>query len=247
MIKPNQITMDNVILTVIGYLNDFNKLNLIKTCKEFYQLREKIQYTDMYRYWRIKHLPFIKNITKIEYMIGVDEPLVDSVPNYVTHIKTYIYDKKLKHPIANCNNVQAVAFGCYFNMSVELPKNITSLSFGSEFNKPITIPDKVIYLSFGSTFNQPLILPKSVKHLTLGLYFNQPLVLHEGIETVMFGIFFNQPIRGLLPKTVKRAIFGHYFDHDIKGHIPDSLEYLFYLGKKYRGKEIDIFRQKDTY
>jgi hypothetical protein len=152
-------------------------------------------------------------------VIGVDKET--SIPDCITHVRTYHYDTTMEIRIDSYNNIRSLIFGEYFNESVIIPKNVTNLSFGKYFNQPVIIPNKVKYLIFGMYFNQPVIIPNNIKHLIFGMCFNQPV---------------------LIPKSVKRLIFGYYFDQPIYGRIPDDVEHLFYKNKTYTGSEIDIFR-----
>lgn len=52
---------------VVEYLRDYDKLQLISTCKELLRLRDRIVYADPYDYDSIKHLQFLNNFRFLLY------------------------------------------------------------------------------------------------------------------------------------------------------------------------------------
>ncbi|AUV58578.1 F-box and FNIP repeat-containing protein, partial [Bandra megavirus] len=158
----------DVILCILEYLKDDEKMNFMMTCREYYQLKNYINYTSLYEYNNVKNLPMNnrfkrliyrgqisnKNEDIIEYIV---EDLDEIIPTSVTHL----------------------TFGDDFNQDITdcIPDNITHLTFGYNFNKNIKgcVPNSVIYLKFGSKFNQNIkgCVPNSVTHLTFGSEFNR--------------------------------------------------------------------------
>lgn len=54
---------------VLPYLDDCDVMNLLKTCKELYALRDKVQWNFIYDIEHVQHLPFIGNIKNISMTI----------------------------------------------------------------------------------------------------------------------------------------------------------------------------------
>nr|QZX42895.2 F-box and FNIP repeat domain containing protein [Mimivirus sp.] len=124
----------DVIMYVMDYLGDYDKMNLMKTCREYYNLRDCIKYTNWYKYECIKNLHFIDKFKRLihkgyypnnnilsnksikEYTV---KNTLDIIPNDIIHLK-FEYD---------------------FNQSIKnyIPNNITHLTFGYKFNKSIKI------------------------------------------------------------------------------------------------------------
>ncbi|AUV58853.1 F-box and FNIP repeat-containing protein, partial [Bandra megavirus] len=57
----------DVIMYMLDYLKDDDKMSFMMTCKEYYNLRYDINYTNLYEYESIKNLPFINRFKRLVY------------------------------------------------------------------------------------------------------------------------------------------------------------------------------------
>ncbi|AGD92884.1 putative F-box and FNIP repeat-containing protein [Megavirus lba] len=57
----------DVIMHVLDYLEDYNKMSFMMTCKEYYNLRYDVNYTNLYEYDSIKNLPFMNRFKRLVY------------------------------------------------------------------------------------------------------------------------------------------------------------------------------------
>jgi hypothetical protein len=64
--------MEEVILLIIPYLSDLYKIRLLSTCSTFRALIPRIQFTGLYDYSYVKHLPFIHNFLNVQFRFSLD-------------------------------------------------------------------------------------------------------------------------------------------------------------------------------
>nr|WBF70430.1 hypothetical protein [Megavirus caiporensis] len=57
----------DVMMYILDYLKDDDKMNFMMTCKEYYDLRSNINYTNLYEYNIIKKLPFSNRFKRLVY------------------------------------------------------------------------------------------------------------------------------------------------------------------------------------
>nr|URM61964.1 F-box and FNIP repeat domain containing protein [Mimivirus sp.] len=196
----------DVIICIFDYLKDYDKMNFMMTCKEYYCLRNDVKYTNLYEYNIIEKLSFNNKFKRLVYRGQIPNTNV----SIVKHIEEFLV-KDLDKLVPN--NVTHLTFGQDFNQNINgyIPNTITNLTFGFRFNKSIKncIPDSVTNLTFGSNFNQNIkdCIPNSVTNLT-------------------FGWDFNQDIKNCIPNTITNLTFGYYFNKSIKNCIPDSVTHL---------------------
>ncbi|AFX92862.1 putative F-box and FNIP repeat-containing protein [Megavirus courdo11] len=196
----------DTIMCILDYLKDRDKLSFMKTCKEYYYLRDCVNYTDLYEYDIIEKLPFTNKFKRLVYR--------GEIPN--KNISTSKFVKK------------------YFaeNLDNPIPNDITHLTFGYQFNQNVKncIPNSVTHLTFGIYFNQDIkdCIPNSVTHLTFGLCFNQDIknCIPNSVTHIHFGHKFNQNIKDCIPNSVIYLEFGTDFNQNIKDCIPNSVIYL---------------------
>ena len=121
----------DIILYIIEFLDDRDKIIFTSIEKEMNLLKYHIKFHNKYEYDKIKHLSFIKNFKEIHYLSDNI-----NIPNYITHL----------------------TFGYYFNQEIKdsIPNSITHLIFGDYFNQEIKncIPNSVRHLTFGDNFNK---------------------------------------------------------------------------------------------
>ncbi|AVG47753.1 putative F-box and FNIP repeat-containing protein [Megavirus chiliensis] len=57
----------DVMMHVLDYLEDYNKMSFMMTCKEYYDFRNDVNYTNLYEYDSIKNLPFMNRFKRLVY------------------------------------------------------------------------------------------------------------------------------------------------------------------------------------
>nr|URM62009.1 F-box and FNIP repeat domain containing protein [Mimivirus sp.] len=57
----------DTIIHILDYLKDYDKMNFMKTCKEYYCLRNSVNYTDLYESDDIKNLSFNNKFKRLIY------------------------------------------------------------------------------------------------------------------------------------------------------------------------------------
>ena len=206
----------DTILYIFDFLDDKNKINFTSIEKEMNLLKYHIKFYDGYKYYKIKHLSFIKNFKRIYFSST-------NIPNCITHL---IFGAQFNQKIKNCipNSVTHLTFGYAFNQKIKncIPNNITHLTFGRSFNQKIKdcIPNSVTHLIFGVQFNRKIknYIPNSVSHLTFGFYFNQEIKnnIPNSVTHLTFGHWFNQEIKDYIPNSVTHLTFGFNFNQNIK-------------------------------
>ncbi|AGC02299.1 hypothetical protein H012_gp151 [Acanthamoeba polyphaga moumouvirus] len=72
---------DDIWFIIINLLKDKDKINLFTTCKYLRSFHNKIYYTDIHNYHKVKNLSFIKRINKIKYVDDGKE-----IPNIVNYL-----------------------------------------------------------------------------------------------------------------------------------------------------------------
>ncbi|ANB50733.1 putative F-box and FNIP repeat-containing protein [Powai lake megavirus] len=176
----------DTIICILDFLKDCDKMSFMMTCKEYYDFRNDINYTNLYEYDMIKNLSIIDRFKRLVYRgkIPNNTSLNKSVREYVV--------KNLNTTISN--NITHLFFGNYINQDIKdcIPNSVTHLTFGNKFNQNIKdyIPNSVTHLEFGSLFNQNIkdCIPKNVTHLT-------------------FHKEYNKNIKSWIPKSVTHILF----------------------------------------
>nr|URM61897.1 F-box and FNIP repeat domain containing protein [Mimivirus sp.] len=57
----------DAIMHILDYLKDCNKMSFMMTCKEYYNLRYDVNYTNLYEYNDIKNLLFMNRFKRLVY------------------------------------------------------------------------------------------------------------------------------------------------------------------------------------
>ncbi len=130
------------------------------TCKEYYELKDYVNYTNLYEYDNIKNLPMNSRFKRLVYRGQIPDTsenkyhsiryFCESIPDNITHLEF------------ECNIDDDINDS--FCLSLFLRKNHKKLS-------------KLTHLKFGNNFNQNIkwCIPHGVTHLTFGLSFNQKI------------------------------------------------------------------------
>ncbi|AGD92980.1 putative F-box and FNIP repeat-containing protein [Megavirus lba] len=137
---------DDIILYLLYFLTDIDKINLCSINKKLSSFRNDIIFDDIYSYYDVIEAPFGK-FHKIKYYAHNT-----NIPDGVTHL---IFRDRFNECIKGYipNSVKEITFGENFNQDIRdcIPNGVTHLTFGRNFDQDIKrcIPNGVTYLTFG--------------------------------------------------------------------------------------------------
>ncbi|AUV58080.1 F-box and FNIP repeat-containing protein, partial [Bandra megavirus] len=214
----------DIIICILNFLNDCDKMNFMKTCKEYYNYRDCINYTDIYEYDIIRKLSFKNRFKRLIYQDYI--PNTNTINNGGAN-KFYFYMKKLDEPIPN-ETTHLIYKNKIFNPLFPIPNSVTYL----KFKKPIVdmmirIPNSVINLKIKGWINDWSIIPNSVTRLKFGKFFDQEIeYIPNSVTHLKFGKNFNKSIWNSIPNSVTHLTFGEKFNQNIKNCIPNSVTHL---------------------
>ncbi|AUV58573.1 F-box and FNIP repeat-containing protein [Bandra megavirus] len=197
----------DIIMCILDYLQDYDKMNFMMTCKEYYAIKNYVNYINIYEYNNVKLLPFRNKFKRLIYRGKIPN-------NNISIIKNEYLVKNLNKPI---------------------PDGLTHLKFEPSFNQDVKncIPNSVIHLVFGWNFNQDVkdCIPYSVTHLTFGHSFNQNIknCIPNSVRHLTFGRNFYQNIQDCVPYSVTHLTFNREYDKNIKLWIPSTVTHLLFL------------------
>lgn len=180
----------DVLLVVISYLTDKEKICFLSTTKKFHLFKKNIIFDEEVYVKRIAHLWYYDCFTNVR---AYDSLVVQKF----TNLKRLVIGQ-------NCNCI----------VSKKLPNCIPHLIFGHHFNNDVRgiIPNSVTHLEFGDSFNQDIhdCIPNSVTHLEFGDSFNQDIrgCIPNSVTYLEFGNSFNQDIHGCIPNSVTNIIIS---------------------------------------
>lgn len=238
MLHINDLNMD-VILHVLTFLTDKNKLNFMMTCTYLYQFISCVKYNNFQLFDKIRRLSFRNNFRKIIYFKEIKEhenkntvfvlkSNYDKIPPGTTCIKTGYHFNFLEIGIIP-ERIISLEFCEYFNHTLKkghIPKTVTHLTINNGFRhmEKGSIPNSVTHLIFGDSFNKVIdvgVIPNSVVYLKFGWYFNQSIknIIPPNIKYLSFRCSFNQPISEEI-----------YISDTLKtiSYIPESVKYFNY-------------------
>lgn len=122
-----------------GELTDWDKLNVLSTCKEFRALLNQIRFTERYDYDRIKHLPFLDSFTHIYAHIRDNEPIDTRINDVIYEM----YDKNLRIIDHIPKHVKMVEISPYVSEMCVIPETVTKLTLKDSYGRIIRIQDGV--------------------------------------------------------------------------------------------------------
>jgi hypothetical protein len=129
-----------IVVIVAPYLTDLCKVRLLSTCSTFQVLIQHVQYTGLYDYHYVKHLPFIHNFQNVQFRFS---------------LRGYVLSELRNHEGFNLGSI---------------PKGVTILYWDSDIDIMSMIKDEcrihTLYISRGII---PRICPKSIKKIFAGL------------------------------------------------------------------------------
>ena len=240
---------NDVIVNIIGYLNDKNKISLLSTNMLLHKMKNKIIYHDQVNLNKIQHLWYIDQIINI--FVSSESTLSYKIPKNVTNVTiTNIY---MNYNIYSQHSIKHLTFEVsIFYTIVGIPPNVTHLAFEQYFDAEIKnhIPNSVTHLTFKDCNTRSIInsIPLNVTHLVLGINVH-PYSIKDCIPTgvthlTLYGSItdllghiptsvthlilgkFNYDIQGCIPPSVIHLTFGKNFNQDIQDYIPPSVTHL---------------------
>lgn len=125
-----------VILVILPYLKDTDKLSLLSTCRTFRNMIQDAVFTEKHSYFRVSHLPFINSFANI---------YTEHIPNvsqkHIHLIRSLMYTDS-KHELSeflNMFTLPRVMFGA-------IPPNVKNLYVDTAFDMYSIIPEHVMKL-----------------------------------------------------------------------------------------------------
>ncbi|AKI80021.1 putative F-box and FNIP repeat-containing protein [Acanthamoeba polyphaga mimivirus] len=205
----------HVILHIIEFLSDHEKIKFMSTCKSLYEFRCHITYNNFYVYDTINHLGFVNKFKKLIHLSIFDESPKNYGPTIIV--------KSIKDII---------------------PPNTTCIIFDDDFDEDITdfIPEGIKYVVFGFSFNQSIrnILPCGLIELRLGYNFRQSIDdIPNTITKIIFDSEFIPVIHGKIPNNITCLSIGGYFGKIHKKDIPNNIKHLI-IGTDYHSKMCEV-------
>ncbi|AFX92266.1 putative F-box and FNIP repeat-containing protein [Megavirus courdo11] len=155
---------DDVIMYILEYLNDMDKIRFLSVDLRLHNFINYIWFNEIYDYILIKGLPYLDRFKYIKY-----ETNTINIPKRITHLT---FGREFDQNIKGCipNSVTHLIFGEYFNQDIKdcIPNSVTHLTFGFYFDRNIKdcirvrihaerialrcIPDSVIHLTLNRQF-----------------------------------------------------------------------------------------------
>ena len=195
---------EDVILYILEFLNDYDKIRFTSIETQMNSLKYHIKFYNEYEYNKIKHLSFIKNFKQITYLSHDT-----NIPNNVTHL----------------------TFGDRFNQEIKdvIPNSVTHLTFGWKFNREIK---DCIFRSrdFASLSGSTTISSNGYKGTATQVAERSEIAKAiDSVTHLTFGTNFNQKIKDCIPPSVIYLTFMNQFPKFNKNHIPSTVKYLKFL------------------
>ncbi len=218
----------DVIVHMMDYLSDIDKINFLKTCSSFYNHRFCVKFHDFHLYDKICNLDFKKNFKRIVY----------------TKIKSNTKFFILKNSYDRIPmDIKHLIIGDLFKISLEniIPKGITHLTIEKKYNvkiNPGEIPDTVTYLNIKSDFCiiEKDAIPNSVTHLYINGSYDGPSlkdIIPKNVTHLQFGIC----VQGELGEQIIET-------QEIDGKIITTTRTLLYIPNSVVHLHLDTYMQK---
>jgi hypothetical protein len=158
--------MDDVIQVLLNYINEVDAVNLCLTCKAYVRFIPDIEFTSMYTWNRIKHLPFTKNFRSIRYIITNTDPIPEHIVDRIAEV-TILYNGKgtvmIPDTIKCIKHYDALLLSDYDYRRMYPYQFRESVEFGSIDWYGIT------YLNICILSSDLRFIPNTVTHLTLNI------------------------------------------------------------------------------
>ncbi|QTF49327.1 FNIP repeat-containing protein [Acanthamoeba polyphaga mimivirus] len=212
-----EILCTDVIVYMMDYLSDIDKINFLKTCSSFYNHRFCVKFNDFHSFDKIRDLDYSENFKRIVF--------TKTKNNVKSFTLNNSYDRI---PI----DAKHLVIGKLFKLSLKniIPRGITHLTieeeYGSEIN-PGEIPDTVTYLNIKSRniLVKKGAIPDSVTHLYFGSDYLSKDIIPKNVVYLRFGDFSECEIGQRLVET--RQVNGITVTTTrIESYIPESVACL---------------------
>lgn len=137
--------MNEIILILLHYLSDLDKIQLLKTCKTFYTLRSQTAFTRKYDYNKIKRLSFLKHFVNISVTTSTG---LKPEHEYVTEV---VYPRGFNRDITyispHIRNILILSQQ-YEGRICKIPESVESIKLFTEVMGILTVADggKIIYV-----------------------------------------------------------------------------------------------------
>ncbi|AEJ34654.1 hypothetical protein [Acanthamoeba castellanii mimivirus] len=234
----------DVIVYMMDYLSDIDKINFLKTCSSFYNHRFCVKFNDFHSFDKIRDLDYSENFKRIVF--------TKTKNNVKSFTLNNSYDRI---PI----DAKHLIIGKLFKLSLEniIPRGITHLTieeeYGSEINpgiiNPEEIPDIVTYLNIKSRniFIKKGAIPDSVTHLYFGSDYLSKDIIPKNVVYLRFGDFSRCVIGQRLVET-RQVNDITVTTTRIESYIPESVACLhlgFSMSNKCLGERIIETQEMD--
>lgn len=238
----NNLIQDLIIYTC-QFMSDYDKLNLLSTCKFYDKMKEFVWFDSKINICTITDLRYCLRF--INLIIYSDDLGLETAATFnFKNVQSIIFDR---HCDCICENHAVHNFNNKINFISTTTVSKIKFGLNSLFNQKLYknfFPDSLQYLDFSySEFNTKILpgdLPLNMKDLLFGSSFNQRLkigTIPTGTVYVNFGYKYDCCIRpGYIPSTVTELIFEGDFNQPINpGVLPHSIQYL-KLGNRFNQK-----------
>ncbi len=222
----------DVIVHMMDYLSDIDKINFLKTCSSFYNRRFCVKFNDFHSFNKVRDLDYSENFKRIVF--------TKTKNNVKSFTLNNSYDRI---PI----DAKHLVIGKLFKLSLKniIPRGITHLTIEDEYYSEINpgeIPDTVTYLNIKSRniLVKKGAIPDSVTHLYFGSDYLSRDIIPKNVVYLRFGDFSQCEIGQRLIET--RQINGITVTTTrIESYIPENVVCLhlgFNMSKKNLGEQI---------
>lgn len=138
----------DLVPVLLPYLyNDRDRLNLLLTCKEFYRCIYAAEFTDVHKYIKVKHLPYLGNFRNLKLKYNPYDNELNVLPKNVT-ILNYRCDIPIQDlPEAFIKQLREIKFRSYYShpLADVLPKNVHTVRLYYTYQHPHPKCDVIVY------------------------------------------------------------------------------------------------------
>jgi len=226
--------MHDALREVLRYLDDYDAMNLLKTCKSIYALMEYVEWEFCYDYEAVKNFRYLKNMKNVTAYISYD-----SITKHIQNPNTQIV----------VGNFISEGSSCVINIKTKMliHESVTRLHFNVDVNDLVDIPSTVKHIILSHSDIGCDIITNDLELESLWIsqkYFNTSSI-PEGIKELVLNckamIFPDKlpdsieyldiarvefSFAGMLPKYLKHFSIRRKFNNNIEDCFNEGLEYL---------------------
>ncbi len=133
------ILIEDIIIEILSYVDDNNKIDFLSINSEFHLLKLRIKFTNNIDSFKINHLFYYDNFTNIFFHDKFNGDI--STIRFPSSMNSLTFGNNFDHRIDNCIllSVTHLSFGCCFNQKIDgyIPGRVTHLILGDNFNQKI--------------------------------------------------------------------------------------------------------------